>query len=559
MDGYGLDMLKYPMFNGISNNMPWGLAGNLNSGADPMMALLMRSSSGGGGLNSGLMEALLGLSQTSKESTEKLNEKTETAQKEAEKAKKELEEKKETQNKEEKSGDNYSTGDIACSVAKGIGGLVTDLVCEKDEKGERHFSIGKTLLSAGVATVAILAAPVTIAGVSIGSALAVTGGIFSGLQVKKGIEDYSKAKTYKDKDAAVQEIAGGGAGVGLSVLGVKSINAAQGAKTAKAAEALSEGVRGLTSTVGKAGTLSGRDAKLITAIQEQLDVIEAVKNGSREMRDASKTLSTLLKLAQKEGTNPEIKAAIAKAVEESPEIAQVFKLGIKKPIIGTGKKTVIDLKGKEKPVLEQLKAISATKPEEQELIKEATTLLESLQTEGADIGKLRIVLQKLQKTESVSDVLKITDLAKLQRALSPNISETALSAGKGSLRMIGRTVKGTAKAVTYPVRERKDFLLKTGLTSAVVSSRNNMAIEEQRQEKQDLRFAKLGKEIKAQEEKVKNANSEYRNNLEALARRYKINPKDKTDEKLRSEIADAKAEIAKAKEAKEAKAKAAAK
>lgn len=178
------------------------------------------------------------------------------------------------------------------SVGSGIAGIVTDLVCEKNEKGERVLS-GKRAL-----TSLLIGGPLVAASIlcpPFGVALAAIGTVASVAQAGKGIYDMSKAKTYEDKDAAVQEMAQGVAGGVLSCFGFSAARAAQAVKAAKAAKSLVGATEGLTTAANEAATT--QTVKATSALGEVL------RNNTElaEVVAKNKDLMSALTVAAKDG------------------------------------------------------------------------------------------------------------------------------------------------------------------------------------------------------------------------------------------------------------------
>lgn len=229
---------------------------------------------------------------------EELDKKIEETEKEVKKEKATLEEK-ETEKKEVEEK-KFGFWDGVTSVGKGILGIITDMGSTKDEKGERHFNLGKLALTAGIA-VAVVGASFLCPPLGVG--LAVAGAGLSALQVGKGISDATHAKTYADKDAATQEIAQGAVGGILSAIGFKGAGALKAAKMTKTAESLTSATQGLTTAANEAATTQA--VKATSALGEVLranpEIADAVTKNSElvsaltvAVKDGNKTnLGTL--------------------------------------------------------------------------------------------------------------------------------------------------------------------------------------------------------------------------------------------------------------------------
>lgn len=187
-----------------------------------------------------------------------LDKTTVESEKEAQKAEVELTESKEAETALLKGKEEFSGSDAVGSVVKGAVGMIADLFCDKDAKGERHPSLGKTALAIGLGALAVATAPLTlpVVGVSIGTVLAVAGGGYSAYQVAKGASVLNNAKTRADKDAAVQEMTQGAIGGAMTFFGYGAAKALQAAKTLKTAETLTGATKGLSIVANEAGKAS---------------------------------------------------------------------------------------------------------------------------------------------------------------------------------------------------------------------------------------------------------------------------------------------------------------
>lgn len=336
------------MGNGYDVKMPYNFAGNLSLGTDFMPGMMNFGGLGTAGLdtNFDFASMLSRLCQTSyspsyrpaaptkeeeeqrAEKIKELDKKVADAKKEVKKEEKTLTTKTDEKNAIEVKSKKYGVWDGIKSIGKGALGIVTDMVSTKDEKGERHFSPGKTALTVGVAAAAVLLAPLTIftigtTAISVGTALAVGGAAMSAWQVGKGIYDATKAKTYADKDAAAQEISQGVVGGLLSAVGFKGANALKAAKTAKAAEGLAGATEGLataaegvkaTKTVNATAALGEvlhNNPQIADAVAKNADLMSAL---TAAVKDGNKTNLANLQTAL---TNANIKDAdqIAKVMQ----------------------------------------------------------------------------------------------------------------------------------------------------------------------------------------------------------------------------------------------------
>lgn len=263
---------------------------------------------------------------STKEEVEKREEKIKELDKKVEIAKKEVikEEAKQTEKVKEKTAiedknKKYGLWDGIKSVGSGIAGIVTDLVCEKNEKGERHLS-GKraltSLLIGGPLVYASIACP------PFGIALAVIGAGASVIQTAKGAIDLSKAKTYEDKDAAVQEMAQGTVGVALSCFGYGAAQAARAAQATKAAKGLAVAAEGLTTAAKEAAAV--QTAKAGTALSEIVNKNPEIA----ELLAKNTDLVSALTAAAKDGNKTNIgtlETALKNAgIEDKEQIASLI-------------------------------------------------------------------------------------------------------------------------------------------------------------------------------------------------------------------------------------------
>lgn len=295
------------MGNGYDLRLPYNFAGGLSLGTDFMPGMMNFGGLGtdlGGNIDfSALARMVCPQSYTpsyrptvsTKEEAEKREVKIKELDKKVEEAKKEVtkEETKQTEKVKEKQAieeKKFGFLDVVASVGKGIIGTLADLVCEKNEKGERVPSAKRALTS--------LVAGGILLGLSslcppFGIALAVVGGVASVLQVGKGAIDINKAKTYEDKDAAVQEMAQGFAGGFLSYFGYGAAKAAMAVKAAKAAKTLAGATEGLTTAANE--TAAAQTAKAGTALSEIVNKNPEIAEAVAKNNDLFSALNTAVK------------------------------------------------------------------------------------------------------------------------------------------------------------------------------------------------------------------------------------------------------------------------
>lgn len=548
------------------------------------------------------------------EKVKELDKKIEEAKKEV--LKEEEEQTKKTDEKKAIENKKYGFWDTVKSIGKGAAGIVTDMFTTKDEKGERHFSLGKTALTVGIAAAAI---GLTILCPPLGTALMIGGAAMSGVQVVKGISDASNAKTYADKDAAVQEITEGGVGAILSVVGFKGSSALKASKAAKAAETftgatsklelaaeesrrtshvlsiinddakLSENTRAvelikdalkngepdrfpsllidanvenekimaLTSALRRNHGPSSKDSRFIYAIEDQIDIIRNAGTKTKEKENAVKTLADLFKVTQKDGISAEVEATLARLQQESPELGKL--LNADKTATATTR-TVKNLAGREKQISDDLNIIrnqkAFAKPEDEALITEAIALLDQVKQGKINKTELNGMFERLLKSDSVDAVAKIR-IASVQRAIATSVGES-LSA------LPSKLYGGTKAVVTHPFTEPKDFGLKVLSADNFFAQYSNLTGEIVRQAQQAQTLKALDDAITAQKDKVTKVKNAHSEQLAELAEIYGVSVRDdkhelKTDAQLIKEINKAKDKEIADKKAKEAKAAEAAK
>lgn len=110
---------------------------------------------------------------------------------------------------------------------EGAGSSVLDWFSKRDEKGERHFDIGRTATTIGVGLAAAAICATGPVGVVI---VAGIGLALGGLSIKNGIDKSYKAKTKEEAEDAYREIGTGTLAAALSILplGGKGVSAAIG-------------------------------------------------------------------------------------------------------------------------------------------------------------------------------------------------------------------------------------------------------------------------------------------------------------------------------------------
>lgn len=536
--------------------------------------------------------------QTSQLKPEEREKKIEEQNKTKDEAKKEL---KTAENNLEESkdaekaliGKEFTASDAAGSMIKGALGMVSDLVSTKDEKGERHFSLGKTLLSAGVAAVAIAAAPLAVTigtmSITVGGALAAAGVGLSAFQVAKGVSHFSNAKTFADKDAAVQEMAEGTVGAGLSVMGLKTASALKAAKNAQTAEGLVGATEGLTAVAADAGKASvitdvvkanglTENAELLTLISDArqagkpISVPDLFKAGVTDWNQAIKArdeINAALKTAETAGAtthdtglissiNSEagfLKAAgtDSKAANNAKQsLAALFKLTTREGItpemeaalakiksaypetaeaLGLGShqakiKLINDMAGREQGIIDGLKGITGAGEKEKEIIEKATALLAKVNKGGADRAEVLATLKEVQGCESVSGPLEV-QIISARKAL-------ATTAGQ-ALKATGRKVVDGAHEFPdllagslkrMAVNSKEEFRLNVGRVSNALPQASNQMGEAFRQDMQALQFTRVENDIKDKKEAVATATTKHETAVKELASLYKVDTKD---------------------------------
>lgn len=320
----------------------------------------------------------------------------------------------------EKQSQKYGVWDGIKSFGKGAAGIVADMFSTKDEKGERHFSPGKTALTAVVAAGAVLLAPLTLftvgaTAVSVGTVLAVGGAAMSAWQVGKGIYDATKAKTYADKDAAAQEISQGFVGGILSAVGFKGANALKAAKTAKAAEGLAGATEGLATAA------------------------EGVK--------ATKTVNATAALGEVLHNNPQIADVVAKNADLTAALTAALKDGNKTNLANLQTAlTNANIKDADQvtKIMQAVQAGGNTK--DAVLIHKVDTEIAKIASPKTDLSTQESAKQKLNDLLSLTEedgISKevVAELAKVKA--SPQYGQLVGASGnKAALAAKGRMIKG---------------------------------------------------------------------------------------------------------------------
>ena len=153
----------------------------------------------------------------------------------------------------------------AWNAIKGVGKTVAGAIKGMFTNKEGKFSLGKTLLSAGLIAASI-ACP------AVGVALCAVGGVMGAVQIGKGIYGAATAKSDAEAKEAWQNIGGGAFTVGLSVAGARS-----GVKTMKASSTAADG---LASVAKGSGAKAYAKAFLSDAKSSTVNNITAIKNSS---------------------------------------------------------------------------------------------------------------------------------------------------------------------------------------------------------------------------------------------------------------------------------------
>lgn len=531
----------------------------------------------------------------SKEREKKIEELDNTsieAEKEVKTAEHKLEESKDAE--KTLKGQEFGLWDTVKNFGIGVGAVVTDLVCEKNEKGERALSLKKALTTAvvggavlgGAAVVSLLCPP---AAPLIGYGLTAVGAALSVKQVTSGISGISNAKTYADKEAAMQSIGEGLTGGALSYFGYGAIKAAQAAKAAQTGEAVVAATKGLTTVANEAGKASlvtdvvkanglTENAELLTLVSEarqsgkSISVADLFRAGvtdgkqsiklHQELNAALKTAETAGATAQDAGLLSSInreagflKAAgtdskAAKNAKESltallklttregltPEMeAALAKIKADFPEIakelklGTHQaqvKLINDMAGREQGILDGLKGITGAGEKEKEIIEKATKLLANITKGGVDRTEILATLKELQGCESVSGPLEVQ----------------IISARKALATTAGQALKATGRKVLDGASETPELLAGTAKRIAAgykdqvgLNARNvrnllpqafNQIGEEARGKAQALQFAQIEKDTKDKTEAVAEATKQHDKAVKELASLYKVDAKD---------------------------------
>lgn len=601
--------------------MPYDYAGRLSLGSDylqmqSMLGLGDYSGLGTGGLGSmtdfsSLFRSIFPQYSSPQETPEKraekiaeLDKKIEEAETEVKKEKTTLEEK-ETEKKEIEEK-KFGFGDGVKSVLKGATGIVIDLFYEKDEKGERHPSGKKTLTSlvvGGLAVGASFLCP------PLGVALAVGGAALSGVQIVKGVSDASNAKTYADKDAAVQEITEGGVGAILSVIGFKGANSLKAAKMAKTASGMNAATDGLyteakISAAGKAvkAFVSGdaelannekiapivekalanykkfngidfcaeleaagvgkgkaidilthlnvdagaKDIALIHKVETAIKTISNPKSGSKEIRNAAQKLGDLLNLTEQDGLSAEVVAELTK-VKASPQYGQLLGASGNRAALAARGRMIKGIQN-EDDILATLKGLTNLSEKDKTAVDEAITLLEQLKKSGANKEQVKGALAKLlsDEVELTGEGMLKSDIAEALRALKPTMTDRAISAAEHTKDGVYAIGRGTKKVVTHPFTEPKSFGLNVLRADNFFAQVSNQRGEARREVAQAKTLDAMDKGITAQKDTVTKAKTAYRQKLEELAGIYKINVRnDKHEPKSDKKLSE---EIADARE-----------
>jgi len=339
-DLMGLNTMPWAQMSGLGGGMS-GLGSGMGGGFEELLPQLMS-------LLNGSSSSSYTPSQSTQPSKEeqialekkiaKLEETTDTTDKKIKEETDKLEEKE--KDKKTANGGEYGVGDTLESIGKAGAGFITDLVMTKDAKGESHWSWGQALTSgvlAGVAIGASFLCP------PIGVGLAIAGAGMSVYQFGKGASDIHKAQTYADKEAAVQEIAGGVIGATLSALGFKGANLLKGAKAVKSAESLTTVTEGLK-TVTQTAEIAAKNETMLAVLKNEgladnTKLAELVSNAIKKgesidfpdllkagITDADKQVTVLGKFNETKNTN---------IVETTKSIASLTKFLIENPELST--------------------------------------------------------------------------------------------------------------------------------------------------------------------------------------------------------------------------------
>lgn len=467
------------------------------------------------------------------EKIEALQGKLETATEEVKKAETNLNTTQEAQKADD--GKEYKSGSFLSSVGKGIKGFFTNLVMTTDEKGEKHVSVGKALLTGAAVVVGGLAltalAPVAVpllGGVTVGG-LATAAGVGLGAhQVIKGAINYSEAKTFKEKDLAVQEATEGGIGLALTgAVGIvgklanflkftKAANTvadtteglkviANGAGKLKAVASLLES-NGLAENKGLAGVLAKALKIGEVPVKRHLAKVSAAfkmyKKGSGElygklgaafkagMSEADEMALGLIqnqvevmagsagnarKAAQAREALSALFRQTSKANGISPQLEAALAEAGKTPEVGkllkltagsasSVSKTVTNLQGKDL-ILKSLARITPSEAN-QALIAKATELLNSLSSGGANRKELMAVLNELNKAKLIDGGLLSSAADSIRLTLGGALTSGARGAVSGVKSAPGRVRNGVASLATTINENRTPIALGTATSGA---------------------------------------------------------------------------------------------
>lgn len=345
------------------------------------------------------------------EEIDKAEEKIDTAKAEVKKEETALEEK--TEAKKAEVGREYGWGDWLTSVGKGATGILTDMVCDKDEKGNRHPSFTKFLktgvvVAAGVGLAAVAASGIAIAGVALapiaGAVLTtatVAGGVLSAAQIGKGIADKGSAETFAAKDAAVQEITEGIVGGALTVLGFKGAGLLKGAKVEKAAMKLNSAIDGLKEA--PIARLAARNSAVENAV---MSVVK--EQGLAENAKLIEILNESIKTT-KPLTYKDFDAAKVTNVAKKIKIMKAFQKATSENPIPNVSQTAEDVEA----ILAieiQAKILQAPKNSSGTIKHASETLTKLLQLTSKDgiTPELAAELERLQQTPKIAKLLKLT-------------------------------------------------------------------------------------------------------------------------------------------------------
>lgn len=394
-----------------------------------------------------------------KDKVKELEKDIKESEEKVEKVEKEIKTQKETKTAEEESGKNFGVGNALKSMAKGVGNFFTNMFMEKDEKGNKHVSLSKAVVSVGIAGAAIGLTALTAvifppAAPFVAGALIAAGAGLSAVQVGKGVVGAFEAKTLADKDAAWQEIGEGGVGAALSFAGFKGAGAIKGIKAGQMAKGLTNATEGVVTAVKDAEVV-----KSTKAVGELLRNNTALTDTVAKNPDLSAALTAALKNASKDNI-AKLEAELNKAgIKDLDQIVKVT------DAVSAGKNA------KDGELLsaidEQIDYIKGSKLNRKEMENASKTLAELLQQTGKDgiSPEVEAALARLQ--EESPQIRKILGLSDPKQAVTARVSKINDLPGRGRRTdLIEALEKVSAKPEDKPLIDEAVALLKNLKTNS---------------------------------------------------------------------------------------------